>query len=324
MEGKGNNQYNSNKYNSEQDLNPVVVSDDCNYIAAFLTMSCPYTCSYCINEFESSRKFSRLMTADQWVQGLSRLVNLDRTDGAIPVTLQGGEPSVHPGFYDIINKLPERIRIDILTNLWFDPKDMISRVDPARLRRDAPYASIRISYHVEQVEFDELLAKTIQLQEAGFSVGLYGVLHPETADVVLEAQQRAKAAGIDFRTKEFLGYYKGRLYGHYHYENACNMETTREVMCRTTELLIGPDGSIYRCHHDLYEHFPPVGHILDNDFCMRNDYRKCFYFGHCNPCDIKVKTNRLQQFGHTSVSIKFPEENHLQPQSQSTANLLAT
>ena len=36
---------------------------------------------------------------------------------------------------------------------------------------------------------------------------------------------------------------------------------------------------------------------------MIDEYRDCYVYGDCNPCDVKVKTNRFQQFGHTSVDI---------------------
>ena len=197
-------------------LPALPIIDDCNYIAAFLTMACPYRCSYCINHFDSDRsarigRFAIMSGAD-WVAALSRLANLDQPTGLVPVTLQGGEPSVHPDFYDIINNLPDRIRLDILTNLSFDVEQMIARVDPRRLVREAPYASIRVSYHPSEVQLDDLLAKTQRLLEAGFSVvGVYGVLHPGQADHILEAQARAQNMGIDFRTKEFLGYANGKL-----------------------------------------------------------------------------------------------------------------
>jgi hypothetical protein len=29
----------------------------------------------------------------------------------------------------------------------------------------------------------------------------------------------------------------------------------------------------------------------------------CYNFGDCNPCDVKIKTNRFQEYGHTSVEI---------------------
>jgi len=288
-------------------LSPTVIAKNCNYVAAFLTMSCPYHCSYCINEFGSPRKKERLMTASDWIRGLGRLTNLQRSEGEVPVTLQGGEPSIHPRFYEIINGLPERIRIDVLTNLCFDVQEMIDKVNPARLRRPAPYASIRVSYHPEQASLDELLAKTHRLLEADFSVGIWAIVHPDPAKArqILQAQARARAEGIDFRTKEFLGYYNGALYGQYKYPQACTSQSRQKVLCKTTELLIGPDGGIYRCHHDLYEGTGPIGHILDENFRMTDEYLPCDCFGYCNPCDIKVKTNRLQQFGHTSVSIMF-------------------
>jgi len=225
-------------------------------------------------------------------------------EGMVPVTLQGGEPTIHKDFYEIINGVPERVRLDILTNLWFDVDEMIRKVDAGRLRREAPYASIRVSYHPGQVKVDELLGKTQRLLAAGFHVGIWAVMHPDQTEHVLAVQERAQREGIDFRTKEFLGWAHGRLYGEYKYPEACSLEAAEEVLCRTTELILGPDGGIYRCHHDLYEQYEPVGHILDPDFEMTGEFLHCDCFGHCNPCDIKVKTNRLQQFGHTSVSIK--------------------
>ncbi len=291
-------------------LPDIPVKEDCNYIAAFLTMACPYRCSYCINEYGSRRNGTHHLTADQWIAGLSRLTNLKRDEGVVPVTLQGGEPSVHPGFYEIINGLPDRIRIDILTNLAFDEKEMIRRVDPERLWRDAPYASIRVSYHPTEVDFDELLNKTRRLQDVGFSIGIFGVLHPDQEDHILECQRIATEKGLDFRTKEFLGRHDGRLYGTYHYPQACSNEPGQPVMCRTTELLIDPQGGIHRCHHYLYDGFEPVGSILDPDFTMTGEFRPCDEFGRCNPCDIKLKTNRLQQFGYCAVEILRPEETH--------------
>ena len=150
------------------------------------------------------------------------------------------------------------------------------------------------------------------LLEENFSVGIWAVMHPEQVDIVLAAQERARGEGIDFRTKDFLGYHQGKLYGQYKYANACSGRTNEQVLCRTTEFLIGPDGSIYRCHHDLYEKLQPIGHILDADYQIDERFLPCDSYGCCNPCDVKIKTNRLQQFGHTSVAIKFREsEQHL-------------
>ena len=63
--------------------------------------------------------------------------------------------------------------------------------------------------------------------------------------------------------------------------------------------------AIYKCHADLYNHRNPIGHILEESFNVDEleKFRECDYFGACNPCDVKVKTNRFQIFGHTSVEI---------------------
>ncbi len=109
--------------------------------------------------------------------------------------------------------------------------------------------------------------------------------------------------GIDFRVKDFLGCYKNKLYGTYHYKDACLKKIRKSCLCKTTELILAPNGKVYRCHSDLYEGREPIADILDKNFKIEDIYRPCNNYGHCNPCDIKVTTNRLQRFGHTSVDI---------------------
>lgn len=282
-------------------MKEIVIPRNYNYIAVFLTLACNYRCSYCINHFEEGRLSSKHLSGRDFVKGLNRIVARDD----LPVTLQGGEPSIHRDFIYIINNIRPDLHIDILTNLQFDVDEFAAHVNPSRLRRNAPYASIRVSYHPEVMDLEETIQKTLRLQEAGFSIGIWGVMHPAQEDIILDAQSRCRALGIDFRTKEFLGEYNGKLYGSYRYDGACDMRFKKRVLCKTTELIIGPDGNIYRCHSDLYVRRKPIGHILDPLFEIEDIYRACDVFGHCNPCDIKVKTNRFQQFGHTSVEIKF-------------------
>ncbi|HHL38956.1 MAG TPA: radical SAM protein [Deltaproteobacteria bacterium] len=283
---------------------PIVIPEDYNYIAAFLTLACNLDCPYCINSFGGLEARRRRLSGREWTEAINRIES--RPD--LPVTLQGGEPSLHRDFVYILNNIKPELHIDILTNLRFEPGLLIGKVDPARLRRDAPYASIRVSYHPATMELAPLVEKVLRLQDAGFSIGVWGVMHPSQADAILEAQRLCRERGIDFRCKEFLGEHNGRLYGTYRYEGACGGGPVRSVMCRTTELIIGPDGGVYRCHSDLYEGREPVGSVTDPDFGIEDVFRPCHVFGRCNPCDIKVKTNRFQQFGHTSVEIRGLEE----------------
>ena len=285
---------------------PLKIPHNYNYIGAFLTLSCNYRCSYCLNRFGALKTNHKLLSGEEWVSGLNRIICPEN----IPVTLQGGEPSLHKDFIYILNNLKPKLKIDILTNLQFDVDEFIKKVSPKRLKRSASYASIRISFHPEVMDLNDTIHKTLKMLNSGFNVGVWGILHPSYEEVILRAREICQSRGIDFRTKEFLGNYNGRLYGTYKYEGACDYKNAGNVKCKTTELLIGPEGSIYRCHSDLYEKRSAIGHIIENKLVIADEDRQCIFFGRCNPCDVKIKTNRFQKYGHTSVEIKsIPKTN---------------
>lgn len=287
-------------------MKPIIIPETYNYIGAFLTMRCNLSCSYCINQFNNKKIIGAEMSGEDWIRGLSRIVT--RKD--LPITLQGGEPTLHRDFYSIVNRVRwcgdgyNAINLDLMTNCSFDNNQFMENIGPNVFKRKAPYASIRVSYHPEQMKLGHLLTKVIPLQHVGYSIGVWMVNHPKYQEERELAEKVCKDAGIDFRLKEFLGEYNGKIYGNYKYPAAINNgECTSRVKCKTTELLIGPDGNIYRCHSDLYSNRDHIGHILDDNFEIKDEYRSCSQYGHCNPCDVKIKTNRFQEFGHTSVDI---------------------
>jgi len=271
-----------------------------NYIACFLTLNCNLKCEYCINYFGGGNGFKKpTIEGEKWVRMLNRL----DCPGDLPVTLQGGEPGLHPDFIWIIKNLKKSLNIDILTNLNFGIEEFIGNIDPVRLSRKSPYPNIRASYHPSYMDLDDLLKKVLKMQRSGFSIGIFAILHPKFKREVLEAQEKCHNLGIDFRTKEFLGVFNGQLYGRYLYPDAVGNIHRRRCLCKTTELIIGPEGNVYRCHHDLYKDLAPVGNLLEPNFEIKDIFRECSHFGECNPCDIKIKTNRFQVYGHTSIEI---------------------
>ncbi len=274
-----------------------------NYVGVFLTFDCTLRCGYCLNRFGRLTRKGRTLNANEWAKGLSRLVT--RPD--LPVTLQGGEPTMHPDFHAIVSGIRPVLPVDLLTNLELDVGRFMNEIPPGRMKREAPYASIRVSYHPETMTVEPLAEKVLTLLSGGYSVGIWGVLHPGSAEAVLRAQAYCLERGIDFRTKEFLGMHEDTLHGHYAFPGACEGHFRKRVRCRTTELLIGPGGDVFRCHADLYEGREPVGHILDASFRIDDRFRSCDHFGHCNPCDVKTKTDRFQRDGHTSVTIESGE-----------------
>jgi MoaA/NifB/PqqE/SkfB family radical SAM enzyme len=244
------------------------------------------------------------MSVANWITAANRLVL--RAD--LPLTLQGGEPTLYPGFYRLVNEADEKIKMDLMTNLMFDVDAFIQNVPVWRFTREAPYAAIRVSYHPGQNKIDDLITKTLKLQDAGFRIGLYGIEHPDPKlrAHILETQERCQKIGLDFRLKEFLGELEGTMYGTFKYEDCVSGKTLKKCECRTTEIIVDPSGYVYKCHADLYSGRNPVAHIRVENFNEDSidEFRECSYYGTCNPCDVKVKTNRFQVFGHTSVEIR--------------------
>lgn len=240
------------------------------------------------------------MSSKDWVTALNRIEARDD----LPITLQGGEPTVHPHFYQIINGVNKPM--DLLTNCQFDVDKFIENVPTNKFKRNAPYASIRVSYHPEQMELDDTVKRVSRLLKAGYQVGVWSVLVPEWQKHIMEEAKPAfTAAGIDYRVKEMLdgGSQYGSQCGTYKYPDAVGSKIRRSCVCRTSELLVAPDGSIHRCHSDVYNLRKGIGHALDPEFQLDRKFRECQVFGDCVACDIKIKTNRLQIPNWTSVEI---------------------
>jgi len=314
----------------------LVIPDSYKYVECYLTLNCNLACSFCINtihvdeggkrrDADGTRnnavfkddRFSELNTGE-WISAINRI----KTRKGVPVTLGGGEPFVHKGFIPIINGIDPDKEIDILTNLRWGQKGLerfASEVDPARLKRDAPYASIRVSYHPNEAGMEPVgLARDVKyLQDRGFSIGVWSVLFPspEQLTAINQFQFIARDHGIDFRLKEFVGVYEGKddqgrpfeiTHGDYSkYPGAAfSRDGLKYADCKTTELLVGPNGKVYRCHTDLYDGQREIGSLLDPAFKVEDAFRPCYIYGRCNPCDVKVKTDHAQKRGHTSVEIQ--------------------
>ena len=294
-----------------QFLNKTIIPSHYNYIALFLTLGCNLSCSYCINlnEKGSSRASvsRKTVPSSAWIDFINRLEIYDESGKwreDIPLTLQGGEPTMYKGFYEVVNGIPKKFKLDLLTNFMFDVDVFIQKVPVWRFTREAKYAAIRVSYHPGQNKIQDLIIKHHKMRDAGFYVGVYAVATPQNLEHIKEVQMICEREKIDFRIKEYLGFDGKEWHGTYKYLDAILQKTNQFCECKTTELIVGPNGAVYRCHSDLYEARTPIGSILDTNFKIQDIFRPCYVFGHCNPCDIKVKTNRFQEFGHTSVVIE--------------------
>jgi len=264
-----------------------------NYIEAYLTLRCNFNCPYCINE-EGGIKRKRKELGLEWIEGLNKF------ETEVPITLGGGEPTLHPNFYEIVKNIKPTLKLDLLTNLQFDVDEFIENCRGRFNSKKGAYKNIRVSYHPSQQDPNELIKKIVKLQKY-FSIGLFALNHPENIEANIQMAELARKNQVYFFIKDFLGEYDGKLFGYYKYPKALDKKP-KKVLCRSKEILIDPEGDFYKCHRDLYLKRNPLGNILKN-YEPEYKFRLCYDFGNCNPCDVKLKTNRFLQKGNCSVEI---------------------
>jgi hypothetical protein len=232
------------------------------------------------------------MCAGEWIEGLNRI----KTRKDLPITISGGEPTCSPDFYDIVKWIDTSIPLDLLTNGEFTRRYFTNRISSTRFKREAPYASIRFSYHPGQTDLPRLLRNVKVMQKKGYSVGIWAVGDTWKNRAI---KSLAQLLGIDFRIKDLLDDNPK----HYKYPEAVN-GYPKQCKCKPSELLIAPDGRLFRCHFELYHGLNSYGHILDNNIKLPTEFAPCESMGMCSPCDVKRKFNRFQESDWCSVEIK--------------------
>lgn len=291
-------------------MRKIVVPKDYDYIGVYLTDKCHLFCPYCITMHHRSpfgKENRRHLKPQEWIEGLNRL----ELSQDVPVTLQGGEPFLYRGIWQILEKLNHKV--DILTALppYLKKEQFLNLKALEWNKRIAPYPTIRVSYHKGQNDYKELIERIAELQEI-LSIGLYYFEHPlNNENEIIELKRYAKRFNVESRSKEFLGEYNGKMYGTYLYPDAAvGKRKGIKALCKNTVVSIAPDGTIYRCHSDLYFNRKEgaLGNILDDTFEFSEDSQYCGNYGLCSECDVKIKTNHYQEYGYTSVEIKFPDE----------------
>ena len=268
-----------------------------NYAEAYLTFRCNLNCNYCINRI-GGLKNRKELSALEWATALNRI-----DFNKIPLTLGGGEPTKHNEFFDLMDRL--NMPIDLLTNLQFDIDEFIKRIDPNKFSKGEKeyYHPIRVSYHAGYMDRDKTIRDVKRLREAGFNAAIFGIRHPYTINENMSMAFFCahRWNGVPFYEKDFLGEVDGRMYGFYKYPEGLD-GIKKDVMCRTRELLIAPNGNIHRCHRDLYLNENWIGNI--KDLQIDDNFRHCSNYGECNPCDLKLKTNRYLKGVECQIEIK--------------------
>jgi hypothetical protein len=176
-------------------------------------------------------------------------------------------------------------------NLSFDVDTFIQNVSVERFNNTRTFAPIRVSFHGESMAGKEyeILNKINKLELNGFRVGLYCVECDSNKKAIKFFNQ---VAGLDFQIKPLL-------------DNKIKYnDIPLQRICRTNELLLGPDGRVFRCCRDMYKGTGEVGWFDTYDFPYI--FRSCDYGNECHPCDLKVKRDRFGNYGYQSVELRTP------------------
>ncbi len=244
-----------------------------NYIGILLTLRCNFKCSYCLN-WRIKKKERR---TKYWLNAL------DRIETKLPITLSGGEPSVHKAFFPLLMNLDKKFHL--LTNLSFDVDYFIRNIPVDRFQNDKDYAPIRVSFHPGFSEKINAIERTRKLVDAGFRVGMYVVETDENKPII---ESLRKIDWLDLQVKPYI-------------DHEVRVNKKRMRRCAITELIVGPDGMVYKCHRDLYKGENPIGDLSTMNF-INYCYRNCMNADECHPCDIKTKRNRFGKPGYSSVT----------------------
>ncbi len=292
-------------------LKTIVVPADYDYVGIYLTDECFLRCPYCITNHHRSdfigRKPVNSLTPKKWIQALNRLV-LPKN---VSITFQGGEPFLYKGIWEILDNI--RHKVDILTALppFLGKKSFLKLKSLDWNKRKSPYPTIRVSFHKGQNDFKELVGRIAELDDF-LNIGLYYLNHPAITETEIVAMKDyAKKKDVELRSKEFLGIYNGKIYGAIKYPGSADGKSQGvTVYCKNTVVPVAPDGEIYLCHSDLYfnRRDRSLGNILDSEFVFPEGHLPCLNFGLCSECDVKIKTNHHQEYGYTSVNIRFSQQ----------------
>lgn len=106
------------------DFNDVIEAGDSNYDTITFSWDlvdiCQYNCSYCASMNFNLNKFKNNPTLRNSWKNVIKLLNLNSIKNNFSVELLGGEPTIHPDIYEIVEelcKIKNCVQVELITNL---------------------------------------------------------------------------------------------------------------------------------------------------------------------------------------------------------------
>ncbi len=238
-------------------------------IRVYLTLKCNLNCSYCPNYFCPSEFKSfdyQLKGADEWVSSLNRIGR--------DIVFTGGEPTLHPEFYEIVNGIDPSLGIQIYTNFCFDSKEFIKRIERP--------VDVYGSYHPCAGKPEKIIKVIKTLRNANISLSAtHGVGERRQLDFLIKAADEFEQNNIDFYiNQDMFEKNKTLLKG-----------KTKKMSCTRKIILIAPDGTRYMCVSQMVRNVHPRENILKSKLIEDRISILCHEYGNCSPCDWEAETS---------------------------------
>lgn len=162
---------------------------------------CNYNCHYC-----GLPRDTRKVLADEWVQGFSRFIEVNKFDGGLLHT-NGGEPLFYEGIGKIFTYMASKnFQIGLTTNLSSDVWGKVVHAAPPEA-----WKSINCSIHPTEPKFswEVYSGRILALQALGYPVGMNLVGHPSQIMLAPRYAKFCKDNGINFALIPMVGSFDG-------------------------------------------------------------------------------------------------------------------
>jgi len=168
---------------------------------------CNFSCYYCFPRAHSPKRspFENELDVNMVNQAFGALKR------PVHVNLTGGEPMMHPRFFELISRLTSDFGVSIYTNLTGDVDRMLDSCNTNNLR------TIYASLHLEEREkrgksFSSFIEKVIQVHRVGVDIRVIYVCLPSNLGRLKEICEKTSEAGICIEARPFRGFLRGKVY----------------------------------------------------------------------------------------------------------------
>lgn len=260
---------------------------------------CNYRCPYCVYGLVpfDRRKVGHHFSAEQWIAGWKRM---HHRYGEGNIILTGGEPTLYPGFSEMVIALSRWFHLAFDTNLSWDLDGLrafLRAADPARVR-------FEVSFHPTSTEIGPYLERAELVRDAGFGYIHRLVAYPSLLPRVPEFRRLFAERGLTFVVNPFQGEHEGRRYPESYtdedrrlisgasvgvagdpanaphgefVQQILNRESPKGRLCRSgyQHLRIEDDGTVYRCGEYATLKWEPLGGFFDETWTLWDEPRLC-------------------------------------------------